>query len=50
MFAGKNSGASGRIKSIKTAKSMTERGRVVVETKEGDIETLKEYVIVGEAK
>lgn len=50
VFAGKTSGASGRIKSIKTAKSMTERGRVVVETKEGDIETLKEYVIVGEAK
>ncbi len=50
IMAGKNSGVSGKIKSAEERKTMMEKGRVVLETKEGEIETLREYILVGEAK
>jgi len=49
VFRGKNSGISGRIKSVHEKKRMQEKSRVVIETKDGDIETLKDYVLAGEA-
>ncbi len=50
IMAGKNSGASGKIKAIHPRKTMVEKSRVVIETKEGEIETLREYILVGEIK
>ncbi len=50
IMAGKNSGASGKIKAVHERKTMMEKSRVVLESKDGEIETLKEYIIVGEMK
>jgi small subunit ribosomal protein S4e len=50
VIAGNNIGAEGKIKSVENRKTMLEKSRVVLETKEGDIETLKDYVIVGETR
>ena len=50
IMAGKNSGVSGKIKNIVERKGMMEKSRVILETKDGEIETLREYIIVGEIK
>jgi small subunit ribosomal protein S4e len=50
IVAGKNTGVSGKIKDVHTRDSMQEKSRVVLQTKGGEIETLKEYVLVGEVK
>ncbi len=50
VFAGKNPGVSGKIKAIHRGKTMTEKSRIVIDTKEGEIETLMDYVIVGDYK
>lgn len=48
IIAGRNMGVTGRIKDIKERKSMLEKGTVTIETEKGrDIETLKDYVMVG---
>jgi small subunit ribosomal protein S4e len=50
IMAGKNSGATGKIKVIENRKKMTEKSRVIIGTKGADIETLNEYILVGEIK
>jgi len=50
IFAGKNSGIKGKIKSIDERKTMLEKARILLETADGEIDTLKDYVIVGEVK
>ncbi len=50
IIAGKNLGAKGKIKEIFDRKTMIERSRIVLQTKEGEIETVKQYVLVGEIK
>jgi len=50
IVSGKNIGKSGRIKSIYERKRMQEKSRIVIETKKGEIETLRDYVLVGEVK
>ena len=50
IIAGKNLGAKGKIKEIFDRKTMIERSRIVLQTKDGEIETVKEYVLVGEIK
>jgi len=48
IIAGRNKGVTGRIKDVKERKSMLEKSTVTIETEKGrDIETLKEYVMVG---
>jgi small subunit ribosomal protein S4e len=48
IIAGRNMGVTGRIKDIKRRKSMLEKSTVTIETEKGrDIETLKDYVMVG---
>jgi len=46
IFAGKNAGKQGKIKEIRERKSMLEKSTVILETPEGRIETLKDYIIV----
>jgi small subunit ribosomal protein S4e len=50
VIAGNNVGSEGKIKMIQNRVNMLEKSRVILETKEGEIETLKEYVVVGEMK
>jgi ribosomal protein S4E len=50
VVAGKNMGAAGKIKSLQQRKNMMEKNRVVIETSDGEIDTLREYVLVGELK
>ncbi len=50
IIAGKNMGASGKIKDVHNSDRMQEKSRVVLQTKSGEIETLKEYVLVGEVR
>ena len=48
IIAGRNMGASGKIKDIKERKSMLEKATITIETEKGkDIETLRDYVMVG---
>lgn len=48
IIAGRNMGVSGRIKEIKERGSMLDKNTVTIETEKGkDIETLKDYVMVG---
>lgn len=48
IIAGRNMGATGKIKDLKERKSMLEKSTITIETEKGkDIETLKEYVMVG---
>jgi small subunit ribosomal protein S4e len=49
IFSGKNIGAKGTIKEIKKRKSMTEKSTVTIKSKDKDIETLLDYVFVGNA-
>ena len=48
IISGRNLGLHGKIKSVQNRKTMLETSRVVLETKAGDIETVREYVLVGE--
>jgi small subunit ribosomal protein S4e len=48
VISGKNMGAKGKIKEIYNRKTMLEKSRVLIETKDGEIETSKDYVMVGE--
>lgn len=50
IFAGKNSGSAGKIKTLEKRKTMMEKSRVVLETDDGEIETLSDYILVGEIK
>jgi len=50
IIAGKNIGVHGKVKEIFERKTMLESSRVILQTKDGDIETVKEYVLVGEIK
>jgi len=50
IFSGKNVGTSGTIKEVKTRTSMTEKSTVKIKSGEREIETLKDYVFVGELK
>lgn len=50
IISGKNMGVSGRIKEVFDRKTMLESSRVVLQSKEGEIETVKDYVLVGETK
>lgn len=50
VVAGKNIGATGKIKSLQPRNKMTEKSRIVIETGDGEIDTLREYVLVGELK
>jgi hypothetical protein len=43
-------GANGKIKEILDRKTLHGKNRVMLQTKDGDIETVKEYVLVGEIK
>jgi small subunit ribosomal protein S4e len=48
IIAGRNMGTTGRIKEIKERKNMLEKSTITIETEKGkDIETLKDYVMVG---
>lgn len=47
IIAGRNTGVRGKIKDIKERKSMLEKSTVTIESEKGDIETLKDYVMVG---
>ncbi|MCX6818112.1 MAG: 30S ribosomal protein S4e [Candidatus Aenigmarchaeota archaeon] len=50
IMSGKNIGLHGKVKEIFDRKTMIGRNRIVLETKDGDIETVKEYLLVGELK
>jgi len=50
IMSGRNTGANGKIKEIFDRKTLLGMNRVLLQTKEGDIETVKEYVLVGEMK
>ncbi len=48
IIAGRNMSVAGKIKEIKERKSMLEKSTITIETEKGrDIETLKDYVMVG---
>jgi small subunit ribosomal protein S4e len=48
VISGKNIGVQGKVKEIFDRKTMLESSRVVLQTKDGEIETVKDYVLVGE--
>jgi small subunit ribosomal protein S4e len=48
VISGKNMGMRGKIKAIHERKYMFEKSRVLIETGSGDIETSKDYILVGE--
>lgn len=50
VIAGKNIGVRGKVKEVFDRKTMLESSRVVIQTKEGEMETVKEYVLVGDFK
>jgi small subunit ribosomal protein S4e len=50
IMSGRNMGTSGKLKEIINRKTMIESNRVLLQTKDKDIETVKEYVLVGEIK
>ncbi len=50
IISGKNMGVRGRIKDIFDRKTMLESSRVIIQTKDREIETVKDYVLVGEVK
>jgi len=50
VFSGKNMGVKGKVKEVFNRKTMFESSRVVIQTKEGEMETVKRYVFVGEFK
>lgn len=50
IVAGKNMGAKGSVKDIFGRSSLSGSNRAIIKTKDGEIETVKEYVLVGEVK
>lgn len=50
VISGRNKGLEGKVKSVYRRKNMLEKSRVVLDTKAGDVETLYDYVLVGEVK
>ena len=50
IVSGKNIGVKGKIKEVFDRETMLGSNRVILQTKDGDIETVKEYVLVGEIK
>jgi small subunit ribosomal protein S4e len=50
IISGKNMGVKGRIKEIFDRKNMLESSRVIIQTRDGEIETVKDYVLVGEVR
>lgn len=48
IFSGRNKGIKGKVKEIYERKKMQESSRVVLQTKDGEIETVKDYILVGE--
>lgn len=50
IMSGRNTGAKGKVKEIFNRKTLLGRNRILLQTKDGDIETVKEYVLVGEIK
>jgi len=48
VVAGKNIGMKGKIKDIRERKNMLEKAMIVLETKVGEIQTLRDYILVGE--
>ncbi|MBN2042512.1 MAG: 30S ribosomal protein S4e [Candidatus Aenigmarchaeota archaeon] len=50
IVSGKNPGAKGKIKEIFEKKSMLGTNRIVVQTKDKDIETVKDYILIGDFK
>ncbi len=50
VISGKNIGVKGKVKEVFDRKSMLESNRIVLQTKDGEMETVKEYVLVGEVK
>ncbi len=50
IISGKNPGAKGKIKEIFEKKSMLGTNRIVVKTDDKEIETVKDYILIGEFK
>jgi small subunit ribosomal protein S4e len=50
IVSGKNIGVKGKIKEVFNRETMLGSNRVILQTKDGEIETVKEYVLVGEIK
>jgi small subunit ribosomal protein S4e len=50
VIAGRNAGERGKIKEIARKKNMLEKAMVTLETKKGNIQTLRDYIMVGEAE
>lgn len=48
IIAGRNIGVRGRIKDIRKRENMLEKAIVLLDTKQGDIQTLRDYILVGE--
>ena len=48
IFSGKNMGISGIITKVKTRSSMTEKSTVTIKSDKKEVETLKEYIFVGD--
>lgn len=49
IIAGRNIGVKGKIKDIHERRNMLEKSVVVLETSKGEIKTLRDYILVGEA-
>jgi small subunit ribosomal protein S4e len=47
IIAGKNIGISGIVKAINLRKTITEQATVLLSTSKGDVQTLRDYVMVG---
>jgi small subunit ribosomal protein S4e len=50
IVAGKNSGVTGKVKDVHNRDNMLIKSGIVLDSEQGEIETLKEYVLVGEIK
>jgi small subunit ribosomal protein S4e len=48
IIAGRNMGVKGKIKDIGEKENMLEKAIVVLDTKHGEIQTLRDYILVGE--
>jgi small subunit ribosomal protein S4e len=48
VVAGRNIGVRGKIRDIREKKNMLEKAMVVLETKGGEIQTLRDYLLIGE--
>ncbi len=48
IVAGRNIGVKGKIKDIRERKNMLEKAMVLLESKRGEIQTLRDYILVGE--